>query len=237
MSVPKVVKGQYWYITVSIDGGTTYQQVCGLTQRNRTRQAQTSREYIRDCGDPQSIPDGVVNITGQTADMSGTGLYNRAQGPLIRRIFGQSLPYRFYEAEDANDPVDSGYWSGNYVLSNFQEGAADGTNVTAQFTWESDGPQTYTPGADTIVLDPLFLTPTTATHGVTYTGTIQGATTGSTLAVTSSDGTSLTVTGTGATRTISGTFTNPGNDTLTIVETLTAAPNSPKTTTASVNVA
>jgi hypothetical protein len=237
MSVPSTVKGQYWDVAVSLDGGTTFQTICGLNSRSLTEQYNTSDENIRDCADPSQVPFRVVNVTGQQFDISGTGVYNRAQGALIRQLGGKSLPYRFILGEDASDQVDAGYYQGNFVLTNKQLGAADGVNATAQFTWASDGVVTWTDGAEIIVLDPLTITPKIATHAVAYTGTVAGVTTGSTLVATSSDATTLTVSGSGPTRTVGGTFSAAGNPTITLTETLTGAPNSPKVTTAKIAVA
>ena len=231
MSDPKYVNGNYFSVAVSLDGGTTFIPVCGLTSRNLTKALQTNDQYVRDCSDPQSVPFRVVNATGQSFDIAGTGVYNRAQGDLVRSLFGRSLPYRYILGEDASDSIDAGYYQGNFVLSNDQVGASDGSNVTSQFSWVSDGPVTFMPGADIIVLDPLFLTPKTATVATAYSGALTGTTTGSTVTAVSSDSTVLTVSGTGASRTIGGTFSAAGNKTLTITETLTGAPNSPKVTT------
>jgi hypothetical protein len=138
--------------------------------------------------------------------------------------------------EDASDSVDAGYYQGNFVLNNKQIGASDGAFVTAQFSWVNDGYVTFTVGADIIVLDPLTLSPRTNVHAVAYSGTVTGTTTGSTLTATSDDATSLTVSGTGGTRTVAGTFTAAGLKTITLTETLTAAPNSPKVTKTTITV-
>lgn len=74
-------------------------------------------------------------------------------------------------------------------------------------------------------LDALTLSPLTIGDDVLYTGTITGATVGSTIVATASDGTSLTVTGT----TVTGTFANPGSVTINLIETLAGATNSPRT--------
>ena len=233
MSVPSIVKGQYWDVGVSLDDGATFTKICGLNSRNLTEQYQTSDQTIRDCNDPTQVPFRVVNVTGVQFDIAGTGVYNRAQGDLLRQLGGQSLPYRFILGEDASDPVDSGYYQGNFVLSNKQLGGADGTNATAQFTWVSDGVVKWVPGADLIVLDPLNLGTRAATHGVAWNSVINNRTAGSTLAATSSDGTALTVTG----NSVSGTFAAAGQPTITITETLATATNTPRVTTTSVNVA
>lgn len=236
MSVPSYVKGSYFSVAVSLDAGTTWTPLCGLQSRNLTEAYQTSDEYVRDCADPSSVPKRLVNVTGESFDIAGTGIYNRAQADLVRTIGGKSLPYRYIMGEDASDSVDSGYYQGNFVCTNKQIGAADGVNVTAQFAWASDGSVTFTSGADIIVLDPLALSPRTVVHAVAYSGTVGPTTTGSTVTATSSDSTALTVTGTGATRTIGGTFTTAGSPVITITETLAAAPNSPKVTTTTITV-
>ena len=228
MSVPSYVKGSYFSVAVSLDNGTTWQALCGLNSRNLTEAYQTSDEYVRDCADPTSVPSRLVNVTGNSFDIAGTGIYNRAQADLVRQIGGRSLLYRYIMGEDASDSVDSGYYQGKFVCTNKQIGAADGTNVTAQFSFASDGPVTFTPGADIVVLDPLSLTPKQATHAVAYSGTATGFTTGSTVTAISSDGTTLTVTGTALTRTIAGTFAAAGSPTITVTETLATASNSPK---------
>jgi hypothetical protein len=82
-----------------------------------------------------------------------------------------------------------------------------------------------------VTLNNLTISPTTATAGSAYSGTISGNTAGSTITATSSDGTVLTVTGT----TISGTFTGSA-PTITLVETLGGATNSPHTSTVAMTV-
>ena len=236
MSVPAFVKGNYFSVSVSLDGGMTYALICGLTSRNLTRALQTNDQYIGDCSDPLSIPYRVVNATGQSFDIAGTGVYDRNQVDLIDNIFGKSLPYRYFRADDADSHISSSYVQGNFVLTNNQTGAADGTTVSSQLSWQSDGVVAIVPAAPAIELDPLAMTPKTVVHAVAYSGTVTGTTTGSTLTATSSDATALTVSGTGNTRTVAGTFSTAGYPLITLVETLATAGNNPKTTTVSITV-
>lgn len=90
--------------------------------------------------------------------------------------------------------------------------------------------------ASSTTLGTLSLSPTTATAGSAYSGTISGCTAGSTVTATSSDGTTLTVTGSGTTRTVAGTFAGAGGPTITMTETLSGATNSPNNSTATVTV-
>lgn len=237
MSVPNVVKGQYTDVAVFSPPSVTPPVIlCGLTTRNLTHQFTTSDEFIRDCSDPTMVPFRVINVTGEQFDISGTGLFNRGQAALLRSIAGQSLKYRFLLSEPVGDPVDAGYYEGNFVASNIQYGSADGANVTIQLTFVSDGQILWVPTAGETVLTALGLTPMTVVHAVAYSGSISGATPGSTITATSSDSTVLTVSGTGATRTVAGTFAAAGVPTITLTETLAAATNTPKVTTKVITV-
>ena len=82
------------------------------------------------------------------------------------------------------------------------------------------------------VLQALTLSSTTATAGIAYSAAIAGLTTGSTLAVTASDGTALSVSG----GTLSGTFAATGSPIVTLTETLAGATGSPKSTALAVTV-
>lgn len=237
MSIPKIVKGQYFDVAVdatslNIDGITGWTVICGLTSRSFTEAYQTQKEYLRDCGDPTMVPFGVLNITGQDFTIAGTGLHNRSQGPLVRAIGGKSLPYRFIEGEPTDDAVDLGYYEGNFVMTNRQQTAADGTNVTSQFNWESDGLVIHYDTAAEAALGTLTVSPLTATADSAWTGTITGKTAGSEVTATANDGTPLTVTGSS----ITGTFADTGTVTVTIKEELAGAPNTPKLTTITVTV-
>jgi hypothetical protein len=154
MSVPSTVKGQYFDIavdvtTLNISGTTGFVYLCGLNTRNLTHQINTSDEALPDCEKPADAPWRVLNATSQQTDMSGTGVHNTAQAAVIRAIFGRTLPYKFIEAQpdgtDPNTKDEIGHWSGPFKLTNWQQGATDGANVTSQFTFASDGVVTWTP--------------------------------------------------------------------------------------------
>jgi hypothetical protein len=83
-------------------------------------------------------------------------------------------------------------------------------------------------------LNELTITPTSVNSGTPYNGTASTTTTGSTLSVVSSDGATMAVTGSGASRSVKTTWFAGGTKNLTPTETLTGAPNSPKTSAASV---
>lgn len=85
--------------------------------------------------------------------------------------------------------------------------------------------------AASVALNGLTLSPTTATVGVAYSGTVSGKTSGSTLALSGAGAAGLTVSGS----TVSGTPTTPG--TVSIIETLAGATGSPRTSSGVITVA
>jgi len=231
MSVPSVVKGQYFDVAVDPDGSGTFVVICGLTTRNLTHQVNTTDDSIRDCDDPTMVPWRVLNANSQQKDMAGTGLHNRAQTNLIRQILGKTLTYRFIEGEPGDDLVSQGYWEGPFMLTNWQEGASDGANVTSQFTFASDGEvpwvSTMAPTLATLTVSPL-----TATANSAWTGTITGKTAGSTITASASGATGVSVTG----NQVTATWATAGSKTVTLTETFAEASNSPKVTTITVVV-
>lgn len=232
MSVPTIVKGQYFDVAVDALGDGNYVYLCGLNTRNLTHQVNTSDEAIPDCDKPATVPWRVLNTTSQQKDMSGTGVHNLAQSLLIRSIFGKTLNYRFIESQPDSVNADTkdmlGYWQGPFALTNWQEGATDGSNVTAQFTFASDGEVLWVNAA---TLNVLTAVPTTATSNVEWTGTIQGKTPGSTITATSTGATPV-VTG----NQIKATWTSAGAKTLTLIETLAGAQGTPKSSTVTITV-
>ena len=232
MSVPSIVKGQYFDVAVDPEGDGNFVYLCGLNTRNLTHQVNTNDEAVPDCEKPGTVAWRVLNATSQQKDMAGTGLHNLEQSGLIRSIFGKTLTYRFIEAQPgatADDKATIGYWEGPFMMTNWQEGASDGTNVTSQFTFSSDGEIPWIPAA---TLAALGVSPSTATSGSPFTGTISGRTPGSTITATSTGASGISVIG----NTVTATWATTGSKTLTLVETLTDADGSPRTSTATITV-
>jgi hypothetical protein len=123
MSVPSNRQRQYWDVAVSLDNGTTFQTICGLTTRETSPSSTTpATRIIRDCADPTA---GAV--PRRERDRAAVRyLRDRPLQPRAGRshppLGGQSLVYRFIMGEDASDAVDAGYYQGNFVLTNKQLG-------------------------------------------------------------------------------------------------------------------
>lgn len=238
MSVPSVVKGQFWNIAVEpVPDSGDYVVICGLNTRNITHQVNTQDEAIRDCELPQQVPWRILSATSQQKDMSGTGLHNRAQGDLIRSLIGVTLNYRMIESEPGGDLVGQGMWEGPFMLTNWQEGASDGANVSSQFTFASDGVVEWV-STTAELLVALGLTPLTATASSEWTGALSAMTPGSVVTATTVGGVVLTVhrVEDATTGTVTGTFVATGSKVVTLTETHPEASNSPLVTTKTVVV-
>jgi hypothetical protein len=104
---------------------------------------------------------------------------------------------------------------------------AGAVNIVETLAGATGSPRTssgvITVAAAAVVLNALTLSPTTATVGTAYTGTVSGKTSGSTLALSGTGAAGLTVSGS----TVSGTPTTAGS--VNIIETLAGATGSPRT--------
>jgi len=145
MSTPDIVKGTYVSILVEDpDSAGTYLTLCGLTTRSLTHQVNTRDRFTRDCADPEAIPVRRLVTTGQQWDLSGSGLYNRAQASLIAGLIGVVANYRFLIGEPAADAIYSSYHGGAAMLTQRQITGSDEDDVQAELTFASDGEWTET---------------------------------------------------------------------------------------------
>jgi hypothetical protein len=144
MSKPDIIRGAYIDIAVEEprDSGT-FVKICGLTTKNYTQQKNSSDVFVPDCDDPETPPDRYLNITGFQRDISGDGLYNRAQAPLIRALLSEtsSRTWRFILGEPAGDAIDAGYYEGPaQLMSATLGGPGGGEYSTISATIANDGP-------------------------------------------------------------------------------------------------
>ena len=120
--------------------------------------------------------------------------------------------------------------SGGAVSGTFAAAGPKTISLTETLSGAINSPKTSTATVTVSnpapVLQVLTLSPQTARAGVAYSGTIGGATAGSSIAAASSDGTALSVSGS----TVSGTFAAAGSPSVTLTETLAGATGSPKST-------
>jgi hypothetical protein len=145
MARPAIVRGTY--IDILIGNGASpevFTAVCGLTARGFTHQVNTSDQFVRDCADPEDVPHRRLTVTGEQWDLSGEGLYNRAQAAVIRGAVGVTRTWRFVVGEPAEDAVEDGFYAGPAMLTNLQLGGTDGEFGSVSLAIASDGEWTWT---------------------------------------------------------------------------------------------
>ena len=151
MAEPSIVRGSYFDVKYGNRAGPeVFTQMCGLTTKTFTRQANTSEHFIADCADPEDVPNRYLVVTGTQATISGEGRFNRTQREDIEALYAVPNNYRFVMSEPAADNVSDGYFAGSFILTNISYAggdASDGNYATASFTFESTGAVTWTNAA------------------------------------------------------------------------------------------
>ena len=140
MARPAIVKGTY--VDILVGNGAApevFTAVCGLTTRSFTHQVNTSDQFVRDCADPEDVPHRRLTVTGEQWDLSGEGLYNRAQAATIRAAVGVTRSYRFVVSEPTGETVEDGFYEGPAMLTNLQLGGSDGEFGSVSLQIASDG--------------------------------------------------------------------------------------------------
>lgn len=140
MSFPAIVEGTFVAIQVEEPAASdTFVTLCGLNSHTFTEQVNTRDRFLRDCATPGSTPIRGVAPTGKQWDLSGSGLYNRAQATLVSSLVGVTRNYRFFIGEPADDAVYSSYWQGPAMLTQRQITGGDDGDTAAEMTFASDG--------------------------------------------------------------------------------------------------
>ena len=140
MARPAIVKGSYVDILVANGASpAVFTAICGLTTRSYTHQVNTADQFVRDCADPEDVPHRRLTVTGEQWDLSGEGLYNRAQAAVIRAAVGVTRNYRFVVSEPAIETVEDGFYEGPAMLTNLQLGGSDGEFGSVSVQIVSDG--------------------------------------------------------------------------------------------------
>lgn len=145
MSAPDIIRGTFVSILAEDpDDAGEYLTLCGLTTRSLTHQVNTRDRFTRDCAAPEATPARTLVTTGQQWDLSGSGLYNRAQAALVSSLIGVKANYRFLLGEPAADAVYTSYHAGAAMLTQRQITGSDDDDVQAELTFASDGVWTET---------------------------------------------------------------------------------------------
>lgn len=143
---------EFDFALIKIGDGETVEAftlICGLTDVTHNEQAQTQDRYVRDCTKPGEKPFRKTKVSGQSLDVTGSGMSNSVQFPTLRAALGKvgNFKIEFYRDDDSDAGVLLGTTTGAFRLTanNLnvpREGAA-----TMQINLASDGEWTYTDAA------------------------------------------------------------------------------------------
>lgn len=225
------------YIVLAIGDGASpevFTAVCGLQTRSFTEQVNSADSFIRDCTDPEAVPNRRLNLTGRQWNISASGLLARESQLLIQSSMAVRKNYRFIQNEPANDLIFGGFHQGPAILTSLERGASEGEFVNVSLTIQSDGLwQFFQTSAS---LNPLRIEPSVVPRNVPVSLDIVAANPGSVITVTTGTlPTGLTLDS--ANRRITGTTTAAaGVVAFTLTETLAGATGTPRATPLAITV-
>lgn len=143
---PDIIRGTYFVLGAG-DGGSpeTFTALCGINTRSFTHAHQTSDQYTRNCTDPEDVPHRRLIVTGESWDLTGSGLLNRANLATMQALDdGQTHNFRFYFTEPTGDEVYQGYYEGPAIITSFAITGDDGAYASNSISIASDGVWTWT---------------------------------------------------------------------------------------------
>lgn len=235
MAVPAVIEGRYVVIEIG-NGGTpeVFNKICGVNVNSWNTTTQTSDRFLRDCDQPNLVPNRRPIATGVQEDITLSGYFTLANRAVVESLRGgaiRNVQIIFYEDDGV---TEAGYYSGQFMFTAVNIGAPENDLVSLELVLASTQGLSVWTDTPPPVLGDLTLTTDTASDGVPWSSAIVGKTPGSVIVASSSDSTSLVVAPDGLT--VSGTFATTGAKTITLTETHKYGVGSPKTSTDTVTV-
>lgn len=129
-----------------------FTQLCGLTDVQINKRANTSDRFVRDCTKPGEVPFRKTKVSGKMMDITGSGLSNVDE--IVRReaAFGRLRNYRvelYAESDDESDDqgVLLGTYAGTYRMTSDDLNGPRDNPASSQVTLASHGAWTYTPAS------------------------------------------------------------------------------------------
>ena len=129
------------------DGGSpeTFTVVCGAEDISINEQAQTNSLFRRDCTKPGSVPTQLIQVTGKSCTISGSGISDTAQMETLRSALGFAKNYQidagYWDGTDAGDVA--GTFAANAVLTARNMQTSNGA-TTMEITLECNGMPVWT---------------------------------------------------------------------------------------------
>jgi len=144
MAKPVTVKGTK--VRLLQGNGATpevFTAFCGLTAKSINFQTNTNETFVPDCDDPDAPQWRELTKSGRYVSISGSGLLNMGSLESFQAAYDEdeTTAYRFEIAVPALQ--NGGYWTGQFMLTNFQITGNDGDLTQVEITLESSGEVTW----------------------------------------------------------------------------------------------
>jgi hypothetical protein len=143
MAQPTVLPGTKLLILVG-DGGSpeVFAQPCGLTTTGIDFSASTSSTLIPDCDDPEAAAWEAKDVTGLSAQVTGTGVMAVEAFDIWNDWFQSGEPKN---CQVKLDQTNLGYWAGQFILSGLKYAGTRGQKVTVDVTMVNTGAVPWVP--------------------------------------------------------------------------------------------
>lgn len=128
-------------------GPEVFNLICGITNVNVNRGANTTDRFVRDCAKPGEVPVRRVKVTGKQLDISGDGLTDVDNIADLEAALGQKGNFRIeaYQADGTDAGLLLGTFAGSFVLTAANLSAPRDGDSTGDVALANDGGWTYTP--------------------------------------------------------------------------------------------
>ena len=127
-------------------GPEVFTVTCGIQDINLNQIANTTDRLVRDCTKPGEVPNRKVKVTGKQADITASGLTDKAQIETLGDALGQIGNWKVELLQD--DGTDSGLllgtYAGSFALTAFNKSVPREGDSTVELTLASNGAWTWT---------------------------------------------------------------------------------------------
>lgn len=131
------------------DGATTevFTIACGIQDINLNQIANTTDRFIRDCAKPGEVPNRSVKVTGKQADITASGLTDKASIAIFNAALGTKKNYRIElgQRNGTDAGLLLGTYAGNFAMTAFNSSIPIEGESAVELTLASNGAWTWTP--------------------------------------------------------------------------------------------
>ena len=152
MVAPTTIPGTYLLIYVGSGGDSpgspdVFSEPCGLTTKTSSLTAATNTTIIPDCTNPLLAAWEAKDVLSLAHEVTGSGVL-AAESFIVWNLWflgGTERACKIILTSPSTLPLSLGYYSGNYILTNFTQTGERGSKVTIDVTLANNGAITFVP--------------------------------------------------------------------------------------------